>query len=327
MSEINNEIWQPEELVLGPGAVKGFLILGALQKLLDYYKNVKYWTGCSIGSAIALLLVSGYTIEEIIEDCLAFDVLEDLNHITLQNILEKAGIISNQNMEETMSMRIQQKFGFIPTLKQLYLATGLIYTSVTYNNTKMRTEYLNKDTEPDILCVEAAMMSMAMPVAIQPRIYKGCEYVDGAVGDPYPILYHDNGKRNILGIYISSDHNTCKNNNIKTAILHKAYEAVQALIKSLRDKHIEWASDKVKHLGLTTDIKDSIGITINRAAREAMIKSGYNNAEVFLAQISHPNKYTILLSEDEEIAIVENDIMLDESSSEDEEILTIVNKD
>ena len=318
MNNLNNRKWKPVEIVLGPGGVKGFLLLGALLKLTEVYSSeIKYWTGCSIGSAIALMMTCSYSIKDIIDDCLNFDILEDFNNFDIFKAIEKDGLISNQTMEKILTDRVNNKFGFIPTLKELYLKTGVIYTSVTYNYDKMKKEYLNKDTEPDLSCVEAAMMSMAMPIIIQPRIYKGCEYLDGAIGDPYPVLYHDNGERNILGIYINSEHHISRNKNSKISILYKSYGIVQGFIKTIRDIHVEMSSDKVKHLELESSIIDSIGVTLSKEDRQNMIDTGFKMANLFLDKLNNPGKYIILLPDDEEIPIIDDLIDNSNNSSED----------
>jgi len=297
--------WRPEEIVLGPGGVKGFLLLGALLKITEVYPDkIKYWTGCSIGSAIALMMTCSYSIKDMIEDCLNFDILEDFNDFDISMAIEKDGLISNQTMEKILTSRVKDKFGYIPTLKQLYIATDIVYTSITYNYDKMQKEYLNKDTNPNLSCIEAAMMSMSMPIIIQPRIYKGCEYLDGAIGDPYPVLYHDNDSRNILGIYISSESHNIRYKNSKISILYKAYGIIEGFIKTIRDEHIELSSDKVKHLELNSSVIDSIGVTLSREDKQGMIDKGFRMANLFLDKEFNPDKYTILLPDDEEIPII-----------------------
>lgn len=318
----NNQDWKPSVIVLGPGGVKGYLELGALLvfEKEDYFDSVNYWTGCSIGSAIALLVVCGYTIEEIVDDFINFNILNEFIGINIGNILDKAGLIKNETMEKLLTLRISQKFGFIPTLKQLYLSTNIILTTTVYNTDKTRTEYFNKDTEPDISCIEAAMISMAMPIIIESRIHNGSEYIDGAIGDPYPVLIHDNGQRDILGIYIDSESSSIKNINIPN-IIYKGFEAIQGSIKTRRDQNIEWASNKCKHVELKSNIQDSVGLTVDENTRKLMVKQGYESALLFLDKMKNPNRYNLLLGDDEEISTIED--LLDQHKI-DEEMVKIL---
>jgi len=60
-------LWKPDVIVLGPGGAKGYLELGALLKFeeVDYFENVKYWTGCSIGSAAALMMRCSWCLDRV----------------------------------------------------------------------------------------------------------------------------------------------------------------------------------------------------------------------------------------------------------------------
>lgn len=332
-SENNSIQWRPNVITLGPGGAKGYLELGALLKLEQegFFNYVTYWTGCSIGSAIALMIVCGYSIESVINDCIDFDILDDFMDINISDIMEKAGLITNKTMEKLLSLRVTQKFGFIPTLKQLYMATGLIYTTVAYNTDKFRPEYFNKDTEPHLSCVDASMMSMAMPLLIQPIKYKGDEYVDGAVGDPYPVLIHDNGNNHILGMYINFSPGAFSSNSRRgnkiPPILFKAFRVAQGTIRRLREQNMTWSSSNVKHLELSTPVLDSIGLTLDLDSRKAMIECGYKEAVIFLEKLQNPDKYKLLLEDNEEIPTVEELLSQEDLGNEMVQILNSLVQD
>ena len=302
------DIWKPNVIVLGPGGAKGFLELGCMKRLYeeDYFlENVRYYTGVSVGAAIALLIVAGYTPDEAIDLCLSVNLIEDLGNIDFTKAKEKMGLIENKLVEEKLKDAIKEKFGIIPTLKQLYMITEIVYTAVTYNSDKMRVEYLDKDTEPDLSCVQAALMSMTIPFLIQPKKYKTYIYYDGAIADPYPVLYHDNGENNILGIYISSEQDCYSSNNNPKLVL---YRLIQAGMKRLRDISIKYSSDNVKNIGLETTVKDTTGLSIDEESRKNMINAGYNCADEFLKINKNPEKYNISLDEYDEIPTIEESI-------------------
>ena len=60
--------WKPDIIVLGPGGSKGYIQLGALLRLeLDnLLSNVVQYVGCSVGAIISLLMVVGYSANDII---------------------------------------------------------------------------------------------------------------------------------------------------------------------------------------------------------------------------------------------------------------------
>jgi len=296
----NSKIWKPNIVVLGPGGVKGYLELGFLLKLYqeNYLNEVNGFVGCSIGSAISLLIISGYSISEIIDDCMDLNLVNDLSDLNLENLKENPGLLRMKPIENLLKQRVIHKFNHVPTLKELHEATNISFTIVCFNLDKMRKEYISKDTDPDLSCVEAVMMSMAIPALVCPRIYKGNVYVDGAVGDPYPILELDNGSNNILGVYIDSETYPVSHKDFFSHM----YRCAQASMKILRDQAIELASNKCKHVALKTPIMDTIGILMTNENKQKMIDSGYKTACSFLLKLI--DGYKIIL-DDEEFPILE----------------------
>ena len=292
--------WTPEILLIGSGGAKGLIFLGALKRLFlepDFLNRVKHWVGISIGAAISLMIVVGYKIDEIIDLCIDLNLIDDIIHINLDEAREKLGLIKNKTIEEKLKRYISLKYGFIPTLQQLYILTGVDITMVTFNIDKMRSEYLDKDSEGELSCVEAAMMSMAVPILMQPRKYKGNVYVDGAIGNPYPVTIFDESK-NVLGIYVSSEEDLYYCDKKPSSFI---YRLIQASMKIIRDNEIRHSSANVKHIKISTSVRDTTGILIDRESRETMINDGYASADAFLKINSNPEKYDSSIRENKEI--------------------------
>ena len=321
------EIWLPDVLVLGTGGAKGNLELGALYKLEreNFLRNVSIWIGVSIGAPVSLLKVCGYNAVEIIDDCMEINLLNDIEDIDLSRIKDNPGLFSNNTIENMLKLRVKKRFGMIPTLMQLFMATGLIFSCTTFNSDKLRKEELNKNTEPNLSCVEAAMMSMPLPGIIKPRIYKGNTYLDGAIGDAYPVSLYDDGEHNILGIYIKTESSSYSSAKYPLILL---YRALQGLIKMKIEDNMKASSDKCKHLGLKTNIIDTTGISLDEKSKMDMIESGYRSATVFLSKLKNPDKYNIILDDNEEIPLEEDVIpyqgVLDEETTQ---IIDILSKD
>ena len=306
-SNLINDIWKPDVFILGPGGAKGFLELGLMLKFEqdNYLDDTKIFVGCSIGSCIALLIVAGYRASEIINDYIDFNLLtgaDDINDINLDNLKEKPGILSGNKIENILNQKIKDKFGYVPNLDQFYLETGIISYFVTYNVDKREIVRLSKDNEPTLSCVEATLMSMAMPGLLCPRIYKGDAYVDGAIGDPYPILFLDDGDKKILGVSIDSDKTTSSTDRNPIKYL---FNCAQASMDALRDMAVKYSSDKCKHISLKTSVIDTTGISISVESRRKMIETGYKTASIFLMRLKNPEKYKVVL-DDEEIPFVDD---------------------
>lgn len=302
-TEILNS-WKPEICVLGPGGMKGFLIIGALIKLFKtgYLDEVHTFIGCSVGVIISALLASGYKPEEIAEDALQVDIFHDSIELTLSDFKNNVGIISNRDIKKLLSDKIIARFGKIVTLKELYDITGITLVSVTLNLTTDTTEYLSWETEPNISVVDAALLSINIPLLFYKLEYKGNIYIDGAFGNPYPVDYLDNGKRKILGISITSRvPNTI--DPVATDNMRYIYKVAHASITQLKKKIDASCSSQCRHLTLHSPCMDTTGISFTHDTKLRLLTIGYESAKRFLFSTS---EISIITEEDKYIDIVES---------------------
>ena len=309
------DIWKPDVFTLGPGGTKGYLELGLMKKFQeeDYLDQTTTFVGCSVGSAILLLYLCNYSMVEIIDDSIDLNLINGLEDINLDKYKEKPGILNSKTIETILRNKIIDKFSYIPTLKQLYDITNKLFYIITYNIDKEDIERLSYITHPDLSCLEAIMMSMAIPLLVCPRIYKGNVYIDGAVAEPHPILFLDNGINKILGVYIDSErsyHSSDRN------YLRYIYRAAQASMNMLRKLAIQYSSANCKHIGLKSPVIDMTGITLTKPAKMEMVTHGYQEAEMFLIRLKDPEKYKIILNDTEEIPNIEDVINCNEPSEE-----------
>lgn len=300
LSERSDSLWLPDILVLGPGGAKGFLELGALLKLhkINFLRQVHTYVGCSIGAVISLLLTCGYSPTEIVSCALDADIFHDITTFRLMDVKDNIGLISNQRIRNILIDKLKYKFGFVPTLNQLYLATGLKYVAVTLNLDKDSTEYLSYQTEPDLCCVEATLLSMNIPFLFYKLKYKGCTYIDGAFGNPYPIDIYDNGSSNILGIYISSTHPIIQESS-DINILRYLYKVIHSSMNQIKLRIQKSCSNRCKHIGLYSPSLDTTGLTFDDKLKAKMLTLGYNEAESFLVQLGYTtslNSYSNIIS-------------------------------
>lgn len=287
--------WYPEVLVLGPGGMKGFLELGALIKLynIGILEKVHTYIGCSIGAIISLLLISGYSPTELVSDAVETNILQDITSLQLNDIKTQlidiknnVGLINNKLITDKLSKRLRQKFGFVPTLKQLYLATGITFISVTLNLDLDKTEYISWKNEPDLSAVDAAALSMNIPFLFYKLTYKGNNYIDGAFGNPYPIDIIDDNKTNILGLYITTMYDKNINKNIFTYV----DKIIHASISQIKLRILSSCSDHCKHIELLSPITDTTGITVNSELKSKMLLNGYQEATKFINSLLENNE-------------------------------------
>lgn len=294
------ENWKPDVIICGPAGSRGFLLIGALKKFYeeDFLKNVKIWSGVSIGAAISLLIVAGYKIDEIIDICIGVSIIDDVLAINLDEMTRNLGIIKMKSVEDKLKHYVILKFGFIPTFQQLYILTGLELSVVSFNCDKMRPEFLDRHNTPDLCCIEGTIMSMSIPILFQPKKLKSDTQIDGAIGAPLPLSHYDINDNKVLGMYVCTDENFI---NFDSKPINFLYRLIHASMKILRDMELKYASQNVKTVMLKTSYIDTTGLTINEDGRRDMIKTGYETAETFIKINSNPDKYEIKLGENEEI--------------------------
>lgn len=283
--------WNPTILVLGPGGMEGFLELGVILKLYNVgmLQSINTYIGCSAGSIISLLLVAGYTPLEIIAQSTEISLFSDISSIKMTDISslvlqvkKNSGLLSHNSIKERLIICMRQKFGFIPTLYQLYLSTGLTLISVSLNLDTDNIEYFSWKNNPDLLCVDASILSMNIPFLFYKLQYNNSIYIDGAFGDPYPVKLLDDGKTDILGVHIESD-NPYHGKSLEHDDLRYLNKVLHASMTQLKKRNQQESSDRVKHLNLYSPTPDITGITYNDRIKEDMVAIGYSKTTEFLS--------------------------------------------
>lgn len=271
--------WYPDTLILSPCGILGFLQLGALTKLenSNLLKDLRTIVGVSAGAIIAFLITCGYKPIEIITESPSLELMVDFTNINFNQSKTNEKLITNKNLRPILENLVKKKLGIIPTLEQLYNATGIELITVTFNFTKETTEYISYKTEPSLSAVEAILLSANISLPFYLMRYKNCIYLDGGISNPYPIDIYDDGKNKILGIYVLTNKRTVEND-----IISYLYKILNTNINiSCREK-IAASTENCKHIILeyTDDIDN-----ITDETKGLLILTGYNYACKFLDTI------------------------------------------
>lgn len=311
MESADTTPWVPRVILLGPGGVKGLLILGFLFPLEDsgILDRADVYCGVSVGAMIALLKISGYKVREIVGEAATLDLFKDMSSLAIPNIISQRGLISNGQIKHRLQQLMISKFGSVPTLHGLYMRTGKVFIATTLNTTDERCEMMGPFTHPNVSCVDATMFSMNIPFLFYQLVYQGKVYVDGALGNPYPIDYFDDGATDILGVYLKSDHSG-NANRVETGeprspqILEPvappqeaqsvgmyALKMVESVMEQRRNHLIQISSDRCKHVCLRSTTKDTTGHTVSIEEKGDMLVKGFNRGREFLEQLM-TNTYT-----------------------------------
>ncbi len=270
-------------LTLGAGGIKGFIELGAVYVLESEGKlnNIKSYTGTSVGAMICLLHNIGLSVKEIIylavENVNIVDLESDnIDFIILVNNLRKHyGLFSTQKIRDALYGAIINKIGYIPTFKQLYERTGKELVIVSFNLSRMDRRYLSYKNSPNDKCLDAVMLSINIPGIFFMAEYNGDIYLDGAFADPYPILVKDDGKNNILGIYVETD---VGDKSYANPLIY-IHDVFHCTFHAMTRRNIEEASTKCRHLALKSNLMDTIGTSVTTSDKARMILDGIKTAQ------------------------------------------------
>ena len=194
------------ELIIGSGGLSGFSYLGSLKVLNQYYplKNFTYFTGCSAGACLCTLINIGFKINELEKIILEIKI-EEFIELKISNLLSNGGFVDNTKIKNLLiSMFLTKNIDPKITFNELYNLTKKILTMNSVNQTLNKSEYFNYINTPNMIVIEALLMSMNIPLICPPIKYNNNIYFDGAVLDPYPHNYIKDTKK--IGLIVFSEH-------------------------------------------------------------------------------------------------------------------------
>jgi predicted acylesterase/phospholipase RssA len=150
-----------------------------------------------------LLLICGYSVREIITKAIFWDIFKELGTFTITGMLEKKGIMSTDPLRKKITSLVINKMGTLPNLYQLYLKTGKTLSLTTLNATDKIAVIMSPFTHGHVNSIDAVLYSMNIPFLFYQLLYEEKVHIDGALANPYPIEYFDNGDTDILGIFMT----------------------------------------------------------------------------------------------------------------------------
>ena len=141
---------------------------------------------------------------------------------------------------------------------------------------------------------------------------------DGAFENPYTIDIYDDGKNNILGIYITSKQHYNKENG-----LWYFHSIIHSPINELRKRIINNSSDKCKHLPLSMSMDQPLSLAYDIKSNGKMITRGNELAQSFLKGSDNEISKIVNIYDEQEIPYLINEIEDEDESSDKDEIVNI----
>mgnify|MGYP000850490461 CR=1 FL=1 len=184
------------ELFIGGGGFDGFTFLGSLEYI---HKNnlldLKRFYGCSIGSLLGLMYISGKTPTEILNYLLLIDAKEIIK-IDIRNITTYNSIFDSSALD-TLINGID--YPSETTLGDVYEKSGVHVNIFVTNITSNQYQNLNSVDNSDVQLKDAIKASMSIPFLFPPVIINNNTYIDGCFKNFYGAPPDD---RYILGYSI-----------------------------------------------------------------------------------------------------------------------------
>lgn len=168
---------KPDILFLNTRGEDAFVELGALVSLQTegYLDKLHTYISVSSGSIIALLLVCGFLAKEIVTIAAETNIMSD-------NI----DIFLGETLKYQLRELVHSKYGYVPSLQEFYILTGIEFIPVTYNLSRRMVEHLSYKSEPHISVIDAVMLSTNSPSFSRRVLYNNCFYIDAFLHYPLP---------------------------------------------------------------------------------------------------------------------------------------------
>jgi hypothetical protein len=171
------------DLFIGGGGYSGIMFIGVLEYLHENnLLDLKNFYGCSIGSLIGILYLSGYTPKEILLKFLDIDLKEIVKY-DFHNI-------SNNHIMDDLFLDTLINYIFEYNNENITLSEFSLKTKVNINIhvTKLSTkEYINLNNTdyPNVKLKDAIKASMSIPFIFKSVQINGEEYIDGCCKNVY----------------------------------------------------------------------------------------------------------------------------------------------
>lgn len=192
-------------LCISSGGYKGYAILGALAALEIHGElgDPKIMAGCSVGAIIIALRSVGWRSIELYKRAVSVKLFGGIADISLDKFKKTHGLISNDHLRAEFELLVLEKRTDkkIPTLLDLHNEGYYLAFAVCDKSTK-RGLKIDFKSHPLLSITDVGLMSANMPIIFPPIHFEGMEIIDGALSNPFPVNWIDNGKDPVLAICV-----------------------------------------------------------------------------------------------------------------------------
>ena len=261
------------KLVLGGGGIKGIAHIGALKGLDEcgMLKDIDTLAGSSVGAIIILLLLIGYSPDDLFHTIKMMD-LGKLTDVNFNNFFTTFGLDSGERIIMTIEKFIaNKKINPRITFKELYDITNktLIITTCCLND--KTAHYFSHKNYPNVEVLLAIRMSISIPIYFSPVRFHNKTYVDGGCIDNFPIQLFDNCLDEFIAIYLSDVQTTTTDlTNMEDLLMSMIDCLIEGVtVNSIRGYEKYTIKISLKNISMTN-------FKIDQITKQQIFDTGYN---------------------------------------------------
>ena len=270
-----------DTICLSGGGVKGITFIGALEYLEKIkhinMENIKNLIGTSVGSIICFILSLNYTISEIKQFILNFDISKLSPDLNIENLLEKHGIdLGNRIMFVIMNF-LKEKHNLDDiTFIEHYKLTQKKLTIIGTNYTKGIEEAFDYIKTPNMMVGTAIRISISIPIVFTPVHYNNDYYVDGGVTNNFPLNYCN--KETTLGLYVKW---SCCNEI--TNIFSLSVGILNIYCDMISMKH----NNNYNIIEIKNPKSEMTNFNLDKKKKQELINLGKSSAEIYIKELAN----------------------------------------
>jgi predicted acylesterase/phospholipase RssA len=281
-----------KNLVLSGGSTRGISEIGAVKKLIDDnlldLKKLKAVAGTSAGSMFGLLIVLGFTVDEIWNFIYWLD-MEKLVDPDFFMFLKKCGVETGRIIYNFFEDILTKKTGIKHiNFKQLYEITKIHFTVVGSCLTTKKAVYYDHINTPNFKVSMAIRISIGMPGFFTPVVINNNKYIDGGVINNYPMNLFADKLDETIGILIRNDYST---------VYEYPEEYFMAVINLFLhqyfEKMVEKYSENTISIEEKSDNRSIFNFSIDNETKIRLFDTGVEAAKKFIEKLSTNNKIII----------------------------------
>lgn len=268
-------------LAYSGGSVKGIAHIGATKRLVEAnlidFKKLKAVAGASAGALFSVLIVAGFSIDEIWDFMYNSLDLSKMVNIDPFLFLTQCGIESGQKIYDLYSQILEVKTGIKKTnFQQLYEVSKIHLIIVGTSLTAKKAIYYDHINTPTFEVALALRISISMPGFFTPIVIDGEKYIDGAILDHFPLHLFKDHLDEAIGFNIMGDYDTT---------YQYPEQFFVAIMNLFMYRYFDNVTDRFPDNTISIKGFETIGsfdFNLTNSIKKTLYQHGYNTADEFL---------------------------------------------